>query len=373
MLVFFLLLHCALNTEITSLDREFLQKYGVKRAPFSNKVKQEVTKAPEIPCTLCKDIKTKMHDFPKVTKHSQSPVPDDYFWLNYTQQFLDNITFIRNPTDLCKGDEFLVVLILSDPHEGGLREAVRATWGMVERIYKKNIKRAFFIGEKPKEVSLHTELQSESAKYNDIIQANFVDSYKNLTVKTILSLRWSMTYCPSAKYVMRTTDDVLIDFFKLIPTLDSFNPSGVYFGCPIWTPLNIHVHGKYGMWSEVKWPSGQWAPYQDGFYVVFSRDVVKDFFYLACKTPLTWPDDTYLGALANMRQLKLLGHDYDTHCIRTGPEPHYRANQEDWNHLLNMHSPVMFVHFGDRNSDPTLQMRELWRKMMRKRDLTALQ
>ena len=45
------------------------------------------------------------------------------------------------------------------------------------------------------ETSLQKELDQESDLHQDIVQENFIDSYANLTLKTIGGVKWSQTYC----------------------------------------------------------------------------------------------------------------------------------------------------------------------------------
>jgi len=47
-----------------------------------------------------------------------------------------------------------------------------------------------------------------------------MDSYNNLTLKTISMLEWSMEHCPKAQYVLKTDDDMYIHFPVLWDLLD---------------------------------------------------------------------------------------------------------------------------------------------------------
>ena len=37
------------------------------------------------------------------------------------------------------------------------------------------------------------------------------DTYTNLTLKTVMGLKWGAIFCPQAKYVMKTDDDIFIN------------------------------------------------------------------------------------------------------------------------------------------------------------------
>lgn len=52
--------------------------------------------------------------------------------------------------------------------------------------------------------------------YNDIIRGRFVDSYNNLTLKTISMLEWVDDNCPKASFVLKTDDDMFINVPKLL-------------------------------------------------------------------------------------------------------------------------------------------------------------
>ena len=46
-------------------------------------------------------------------------------------------------------------------------------------------------------------------------QESFIDTYANLTVKSLLLLRWFTQRCEDSQYVMKTDDDVYINLVKL--------------------------------------------------------------------------------------------------------------------------------------------------------------
>ena len=60
---------------------------------------------------------------------------------------------------------------------------------------------------------------SEAKENQDIIQENYVESYWNLTRKTIGQLKWTKEYCPGAKILAHLDDDVFIDVPKVIKAL----------------------------------------------------------------------------------------------------------------------------------------------------------
>lgn len=55
------------------------------------------------------------------------------------------------------------------------------------------------------------QVVEESRAHGDILQEDFVDSYLNLTLKTVMGLKWGSQHCRSAKYFMKTDDDMFIN------------------------------------------------------------------------------------------------------------------------------------------------------------------
>ena len=59
------------------------------------------------------------------------------------------------------------------------------------------------------------------AVHGDLVQENFVDSYRNLTLKTLMAIRWASTYCSNANFVLKIDDDVLVNPSPLLEYLDN--------------------------------------------------------------------------------------------------------------------------------------------------------
>lgn len=68
--------------------------------------------------------------------------------------------------------------------------------------------------------SIEDSLEAESYMYSDIIRGRFIDSYNNLTLKTISSLEWVDTYCSRAAFVLKTDDDMFINVLRLMSFID---------------------------------------------------------------------------------------------------------------------------------------------------------
>lgn len=61
----------------------------------------------------------------------------------------------------------------------------------------------------------------ESLKHEDVIIEDFIDSYHNLTIKSIMMLKWIKNNCPNAQFMMKIDDDVYLNLPKLIAFVKS--------------------------------------------------------------------------------------------------------------------------------------------------------
>ena len=43
------------------------------------------------------------------------------------------------------------------------------------------------------------------------IRNDFIDSYRNLTVKSIMALKWATEHCKNAKLIFKMDDDTLVN------------------------------------------------------------------------------------------------------------------------------------------------------------------
>uniref|UniRef100_W6NR74 Hexosyltransferase n=1 Tax=Haemonchus contortus TaxID=6289 RepID=W6NR74_HAECO len=51
-------------------------------------------------------------------------------------------------------------------------------------------------------------IEQEAKDHGDILQANFVDSYDNLTIKSIAAMRYVAGVCTEVKAIFKVDDDV---------------------------------------------------------------------------------------------------------------------------------------------------------------------
>ena len=125
------------------------------------------------------------------------------------------LTF-RTMTQSCQrsGNTTAVLILIavhslaSDPEP---RHQIRQTWGSIRRHEQYRVKTVFMLGK----AAAQDAVAEESRKYGDIVQEDFVEHYRNLTLKHVMVLKWVQTFCPDARFVIKVDDDVFINMFQL--------------------------------------------------------------------------------------------------------------------------------------------------------------
>lgn len=115
----------------------------------------------------------------------------------------------------------LMIAITSAPGHDTARQAVRETWGHF--AMRTDIALGFMVGATSNPTHLEA-MKREQEMYGDIITGKFIDTYDNLTLKTISTLEWVDYYCPKALFVLKTDDDMFINVSRLLAFIAKHKP-----------------------------------------------------------------------------------------------------------------------------------------------------
>lgn len=129
---------------------------------------------------------------------------------------------INEPSTCKDEDVYLINTVTSNPSQVYHREMIRKMWGRKDIARQLKVKTVFIIGAVPSEVTQH-HLNEESNKYGDIIQFDFLETRKNLTIKSLAALHWFRAYCSNATWVLKSDVDAYINFWALLEVLRPVN------------------------------------------------------------------------------------------------------------------------------------------------------
>lgn len=168
------------------------------------------------------------------------------------------------------------------------------------------IQTLFFVG-LASSPQLQANISRESLAHHDIIQINFVDSYRNLTLKTLSMLHWSLTYCPTAEWILKSDEDVFMNPFAVNRyIMDNRNYN---FICKVFykAPVCREKRKCASKWvvTRDEYQNDTYPKYCLGSAYVVSSSMAAKLYAAANKThPLSIEDAYYTGIIAKPFQPK---------------------------------------------------------------------
>ncbi|XP_072399035.1 beta-1,3-galactosyltransferase 5-like isoform X1 [Diabrotica undecimpunctata] len=242
----------------------------------------------------------------------------------------------------------LLVLVHSAPVNFDKRQTIRETWGEKEE----NVKVLFMVG------SVHSEhtqkmIEAENVLHNDVIQGSFADTYRNLTYKHVMTLKYFVYHCSQAKYILKTDDDVFVN----MPTMKNFliydlSPHGArkgLFCTPRYNSLVLRSYRSKWRVSFSEYPERVYPTYCPGWVLLYTPDVIFAIYKEAQKSHYFWIDDVHItGTL--FKKLNF------TH---TDIEPLVLSESNLYNVVYRSYNVSQPFLFGSANTLET-EIRKLW-------------
>jgi hypothetical protein len=228
------------------------------------------------------------------------------------QVSLQNDDWILSPP-LCEDDTYLLIIMISaTPNFQRRAEARDALQFMPHR--GKNVRLAFITA--LADDLANAKVRNESREYNDIIQSNHIDAYRNLTYKAMGCLKWMLTKCRSAKFFQKIDDDVIVFYQNVVDyamSLEASNTTFVYAGGNYaYLGLGVFRTGKWGIPRDI-YKNDTYPLYISGFAVLFSRDAAREIYRASFHVQRAYDipvrrsfpvDDSFIGICAKYAGIK---------------------------------------------------------------------
>ncbi|XP_070535647.1 beta-1,3-galactosyltransferase 1-like [Ptychodera flava] len=229
-----------------------------------------------------------------------------------------NYGYVLNVPGACKNKQvFLLVLVTAHTKSLKAREAIRNSWASVKEVEGKKIVTLFLLGvDNANSKHLQNSVVAENGVHRDILQEDFVDNYLNMTLKTIMGLKWVKTYCPHAEYVMKTDSDMFVNYRGLInyifkqPRL-RYALGYRFDGAKPERRKNKKWYTPLDLYSDPTYP-----PYLCGTGYIMSTDVAVAIYDISLQIRyLSW-EDVFVGI--GMQQIGIIPHPeerFDTFAV----------------------------------------------------------
>lgn len=180
----------------------------------------------------------------------------------------------------------------------------------------KSSKLVFLLGIQKGEEKVSKQIMAESMLNKDMVIEDFVDSYTNLTLKTVFMLKWIRQNCPSVQFVMKTDDDIFVNVPNLLRTVSSFTTPKVLTGNLICGARPIHDVRSKWYTPQYMFREGYYPNYLSGTAYVFSGDLVDPLFSASLSTPYFHLEDVFLTGICarkiGVRPTDNFGFSYQT-------------------------------------------------------------
>ncbi|KAH3883780.1 beta-1,3-galactosyltransferase 5-like [Dreissena polymorpha] len=227
---------------------------------------------------------------------------------------------------------YLLIVVPSVPSHADIREVIRSTIGSFgkyrdQTVHGLNIavpfsvKLVFVLGRNGDALT-DLAVRNESHSYGDILQADFVESYYNLTRKMLVTLKWVSVYCSEIDYMLKLDEDVFVNIPVLVHYLRTFRYT---------TKGSIHGHinwespvRRLGKWA-VKWsefPLTQYPNYAVGNSYVISGNIIPRMFRASEYLPYMPIEDAFVtGILGKIVEAEKVHNDGFTYWLDSKPVP----------------------------------------------------
>jgi len=160
-----------------------------------------------------------------------------------------DFTYILNPEFQVCGHKnareppvYLLIYVHTTPKNLKRRLSIRETWA--RRSMFRDIRIVFMMGRTDELKTKHL-IDLEANTYNDIVQEDFLDSYRNLTYKGIMAMKWISTYCNKTKYILKVDDDIITNTFVILRHLNSLEKYEIYqeksVMCLVWDNMPVII------------------------------------------------------------------------------------------------------------------------------------
>ncbi|CAC5420976.1 B3GALT1 [Mytilus coruscus] len=190
---------------------------------------------------------------------------------------------------------FLLVLIHSATYKFDERHVIRNTFGSISKFDNKHIEYVFVLGQTMNDTQ-QKEIEQEGVKYRDIIQGNFIDSYRNLTYKRVFSLFWVNRFCNNVTYVIKIDDDITINIPFLIPYLSNKLNKTKVLECLYLIGIKPYRKPRNKWYTTLsEYPFATFPPYCAGPSSIMSADVIREMYEATTLVPFFWLEDVYGG------------------------------------------------------------------------------
>jgi len=164
---------------------------------------------------------------------------------------------------------FLGITTSFDEKGRKLRDTVRKTWLNYDNPCKGFVEHKFFLGISPE----GKNVTQEELALGDIVFLPFIDTYQNLSRKTMQVCKWATDHY-DFDYMAKMDDDTFMRLDRIVPYLIKNGSLSKYYAGkthPVWRPTRDPTISKWAV-SEKEFPQDKGPAWAQGFLYFLSYD-----------------------------------------------------------------------------------------------------
>ncbi len=243
-------------------------------------------------------------------------VKNRLFW-NESMNGQNVYNYVHTNSDLCTRNQskhkgvFLLIMCLTAPSETSRRAFIRRTWANVTYVLGKRVAIVFLLA-KTKSDKMNQIIDVENRLYKDICLKDFIDSYENLTLKTMMGFRWVNSFCNQTKFVLKIDSDTVPNLRNLIRHLDKQTKETTYQGHLIHHGKPVRTNDTWlRRWlvPESAYPHPTYPSYANGPAYLVSGNLVEKIVSVSNHIPYILIEDVY-GAMLMKTIGVIPSHDH---------------------------------------------------------------
>ena len=245
---------------------------------------------------------------------------DGCFRLNYKN--------IISPKSACSGrsDITMVMIITSVPENSAARRVIRNSWAKFTHNNTGSVRYVFLFGVASGE--RQAILENESQIYDDILQDHYIETYKHLSVKVLMGLRWVISNCPTAAYVMRAADDTYVNVPGVVHLIQNHHDlfTNKLVGHCVGGTRPIRKRGHKWYVSYESYPKKYYPPYCIGTTFMMTLGFAMRLVVASKDIPFFELEDVYFGLVLDHMKVDTLtveGFDVLLGTAQLHPETHW--------------------------------------------------
>lgn len=145
--------------------------------------------------------------------------------------------------------------------------------------------------------STQLRVQSEASIHSDVIQEDFVESFRNLTLKSVFAVKWAAHFCPSADYFLKTDDDMFVNLPQMHHYLKTLRGKKLAAGtCGSGGKVIRNERSKYFV-PYAQYRPEKWPTYCSGTGYILSGDILRQVYTASLSTPYLYMEDVFVTGL----------------------------------------------------------------------------